>query len=238
MRQIIILAVILIPSIVEAQITYIDSGSKSFTTDQIGIGISDPGSYQLNVLGNSYLDGIQYFRILSYNGVTSATHLSFPVSTDRFSIEARQLQPDQMEVIFQTKDKTSGDFFKFRFDDYRGASYYTYPFMVSDNRVFLASDGGVVSIGTTTIPSGYLLAVEGKAIMEEVKVEGAPWSDYVFSDNYDLTPLEEMESFIKVNQRLSDMPSAEEVAEKGIALGEMNRLLLGKVAELTLHKLA
>jgi len=62
-----------------------------------------------------------------------------------------------------------------------------------------------------------------------------PWPDYVFSSGYKLNPLQEVKSFINQNKHLPNIPSAQEVKENGISLGEMNAKLLEKVEELTLH---
>jgi hypothetical protein len=98
--------------------------------------------------------------------------------------------------------------------------------------------GGKVGIGTGTIPSDYKLAVAGKAIMEEVKVAlSGAWPDYVFSPTYSLRSLEETEAFIKENNHLPEIPSAKEVEENGLELGEMNKLLLKKIEELTLYQI-
>jgi hypothetical protein len=61
------------------------------------------------------------------------------------------------------------------------------------------------------------------------------WPDYVFKKDYKLTPLNELEQFITQNQHLPNVPSAAEVEENGILLGEMNAILLQKVEELTLY---
>ena len=86
------------------------------------------------------------------------------------------------------------------------------------------------------IRRGYRLAVDGKAIMEEVKVElSGSWPDYVFSPDYNLRSLEETETFIQENHHLPEIPSAAEIEAEGLALGERNALLLKKIEELTLH---
>lgn len=95
-----------------------------------------------------------------------------------------------------------------------------------------------VAIGTvvSAANSNYKLAVSGKMICEEVKVElNANWPDYVFSDNYKLPSLHEIEKFIADNKHLPNIPSAKEVEKSGIELGEMNRKLLEKIEELTLY---
>jgi hypothetical protein len=59
--------------------------------------------------------------------------------------------------------------------------------------------------------------------------------DYVFSKEYELLPLPELETYIKENKHLPNMPTADEVECDGLDLGEMNRLLVEKVEELTLY---
>jgi len=61
--------------------------------------------------------------------------------------------------------------------------------------------------------------------------------DYVFKPAYNLMPLPELRTYIQVNQHLPNIPSAQEYEETGVDLGEMNRLLLEKVEELTLYTL-
>ncbi len=92
---------------------------------------------------------------------------------------------------------------------------------------------GNIGIGTTT-PSEKL-EVNGTIRTKEVKVESTPWPDYVFSDTYQLNPLSEVSSYIRENHHLPGIPTAEEVAENGIKLGEMNAKLLEKIEELTLY---
>jgi hypothetical protein len=94
-----------------------------------------------------------------------------------------------------------------------------------------------VGIGTTN-PQGYKLAVKGKMITEEVvvKLHGS-WPDYVFEEGYALKPLAEVGSFIDVNGHLPEVPTAQQVAEDGVSLGEMNALLLKKIEELMLYTL-
>ena len=96
---------------------------------------------------------------------------------------------------------------------------------------------GNVGIGTTT-PGTYKLAVNGNIRAKEIKVETANWPDYVFAKNYDLPTLEEIQKHIQEKGHLPGMPSAAEAEANGVKLGEMNRLLLEKVEELTLILIA
>ncbi len=98
-------------------------------------------------------------------------------------------------------------------------------------------NSGSVGIGTTT-PGTYKLAVNGHIRAKEIVVEQANWPDYVFSDEHTLPSLEEVEKHIEENGHLINIPSAGEVHLNGIEVGEMNRLLLEKIEELTLYILA
>ena len=107
------------------------------------------------------------------------------------------------------------------------------------NLMLCAHEAGGVGIGIvngTSIPSGYLLAVDGNIISEEVRVEISQlWPDYVFQESYELLSIEELDSFIKKNHHLPGIPNADIVKEEGVLLGEMQRKTIEKIEELTLY---
>ena len=93
---------------------------------------------------------------------------------------------------------------------------------------------GNVGIGTSS--PNQKLTVNGTIYGKEVKVDlSVPGPDYVFEPSYDLKPLAEIETYIKENKHLPEVPSAKEMEANGVQLGEMNMLLLKKIEELTLH---
>ncbi len=103
--------------------------------------------------------------------------------------------------------------------------------------VMMLTDKGNVGIGTRDT-KGYKLAVAGSKgiIAEEVTVKlQSNWPDYVFTKEYVLPTLDEVEKQIKEKGHLVNIPSAKEVAENGVKLGEMNKKLLEKIEELTLY---
>ena len=93
-----------------------------------------------------------------------------------------------------------------------------------------------VAIGSSLTASGYKLSVDGKIMSEEIMVQlSGDWPDYVFADDYHLRSPQEIEAHIETHGHLPGVPSAAAVNEaNGIHLGEMNRVLLEKVEELTL----
>ncbi|MBQ3544580.1 MAG: hypothetical protein IJA34_06300, partial [Lachnospiraceae bacterium] len=102
------------------------------------------------------------------------------------------------------------------------------------NGIFVAQNGNV-RIGAGTASPTKTLEVNGTIRSKEVLVEVANWSDFVFDKDYDLRTLKEVESYIKENGHLPDVPSAEEVKTNGVEVGEMNAILLQKIEELTLY---
>jgi hypothetical protein len=95
---------------------------------------------------------------------------------------------------------------------------------------------GNVIIGTSLTPTAFKLAVGGKIIAEELKVQlQAQWPDYVFTNDYKLPTLAEVEKQIKEKGHLSNVPSSCEVKENGFEVGEMVRIQQEKIEELTLY---
>ncbi|MCG8309501.1 MAG: hypothetical protein MI975_19050 [Cytophagales bacterium] len=114
-----------------------------------------------------------------------------------------------------------------------GTSRY---WMLSENVLSPVVLGNKIGINTREIPPDFQLAIDGKAIMEEVKVQHSEnWPDFVFENDYSLRALEEVENYINEHKHLPEIPNKEEVTENGVNLGEMNAKLLQKLEELTLY---
>lgn len=105
---------------------------------------------------------------------------------------------------------------------------------VADNRLVLRA-GGNVTIGAS-MATGYRLSVDGKIACTEVRVQPvASWPDYVFSPKYNLMPLHDLEKTINDQKHLPGIPSAKEIENNGIQVGEMQRKMMEKIEELTLY---
>lgn len=96
----------------------------------------------------------------------------------------------------------------------------------SNGVVSIGHGGGKVVVGNLNVnfsDNSYKLFVQTGIRTEKIKVDlTSQWSDFVFHKDYSLKPLEEVESFIKINKHLPDIPSEKEVKANGIDLGEMN----------------
>lgn len=114
-------------------------------------------------------------------------------------------------------------------NDYSKLSYRDQP------AIFANANDNSVGIGTNAT-YGYRLAVAGPMIAERIKVKQVTnWPDYVFKKDYQLPPLKEVATFIDKNGHLPGIPSAAEIANDGIEVGDMNARLLQKIEEMTLH---
>jgi hypothetical protein len=96
----------------------------------------------------------------------------------------------------------------------------------------LIKQNGNVGIGTTN-PT-YKLSVNGNIRSKEVVVETG-WADYVFDETYPLRPLSEVADFIRLNKHLPNIPSAKEIEQNGLSLGETQKKMMEKIEELTLY---
>lgn len=99
--------------------------------------------------------------------------------------------------------------------------------------LFINSDSGNVGIGTTAPDAK--LTVLGNIHSREVKVSVDAGADFVFKEEYKLRPLEDVAAFIRSENHLPDIASAEEMKKNGMELGQMNVKLLQKIEELTLY---
>ena len=104
----------------------------------------------------------------------------------------------------------------------------------------LNASGGNVGIGTSSPISrlhvnGGDIRVSGGSFIDDGTTLNVP--DYVFDETYKLMSLPELETFIRENKHLPNVPSASKVKNSGLNISEMQMRLLEKVEELTLYTL-
>jgi hypothetical protein len=136
---------------------------------------------------------------------------------------------------------TGGDIFFYTGGDWNG----------DESRIKMrVANNGNVGIGTGLSAPSAKLQVAGDAkigtleVENDVKIGGKiilnnNWTieapDYVFAKDYNLRSLNDVESFIKENSHLPEIPSAKEMKENGLDVAQLNMALLKKVEELTLY---
>ncbi|HKC68006.1 MAG TPA: hypothetical protein VKG26_07230, partial [Bacteroidia bacterium] len=94
-----------------------------------------------------------------------------------------------------------------------------------------------VSSNSSSPGNNFKVKSNGVVCAREVIVRaiGNSFPDYVFTKGYKLMPLSEVSSFIEKNHRLPNMPSAAEIEKDGASLGEIQRVSVEKIEELTLY---
>jgi hypothetical protein len=98
----------------------------------------------------------------------------------------------------------------------------------------ITAQGNVLIGKTSQTNATYKLDVAGKVRADELVVN-ATGADFVFDNNYKLRPLTEVEKFIKANNHLPEINSAEYMKNNGVNIAELQTQLLQKVEELTLY---
>ncbi len=216
---------------------------KASTGGNVGIGTSSPNG-KLEVKGNSavYSDFATYTGTTSNyflpNGKEPTLNISENTSgtlawnvggqiTYRGGLSFGYGGPGIYSVNPNPAGSDKYGEIRFHTTDWNGSNLCNY------DRMVIKVDGKV-GIGTTK-PT-HLLSVNGTIRAKEVLVDLCEnLADYVFSPDYSLMPLPKVEAFVKQNKHLPEIPSAAEVKEKGLSMGEMQNKLLQKIEELTLY---
>lgn len=114
-------------------------------------------------------------------------------------------------------------------------SYYSNYDITAKNTDFVTTSTGNVGIGINNPKNK--LDVNGTIHAKEINIDLQGWADYVFTEDYRLPTLEEVERHIQEKGHLPSIPSQKEVMENGIDLGNNQRALLQKIEELTLYSI-
>jgi hypothetical protein len=186
-------------------------GGKSFFQGSVGIGTLNPLG-KLHVHDGSSSNAIVYITPMSTGSEDNST--LFMAEDDDATYGMYWFYDgvgNQMELYGKSIASTYG------------------PHLVVDRNDGDVSIGGVFA-------SGYKLSVDGKIICEELRVNmSEDWPDYVFRKGYPLLPIEKLGVFIEENGHLPNIPSADEISESGLEVGEMQRLMMEKIEELSLY---
>ncbi|WP_048501488.1 hypothetical protein [Chryseobacterium sp. BLS98] len=174
----------------------------------------------------------------------------FKIADGRMFFNINTIDGDGIDIIDNTPNKNSGTDVVWiksvhpQSNDVGlltiSTSNWLYPiFSARENgKILMGVNAYNVSLSSCSDCSNYRLFVKDGIKTEKVKVDVASangWADYVFKKDYKLNSLEYVEKHIEEKGHLPNIPSAKEVVENGINLGEMNAKLLEKIEELTLY---
>jgi hypothetical protein len=207
----------------------------------VGIGISNPAN-KLDVDGTVKATSLSITGSITANSLTTGGDLqvgNVAASTNSYGKKLYFGIPgENTDPIFISRFTAGSDMSELRVSvGDNSEDKFVVGYKTASGTEFLPAltvkMGGNVGIGISN-PANKL-DVNGVIRAKEVKVETG-WADFVFNDDYRLKPLSEVNTFIKENKRLPEIPSATEVKEQeGVNLGEMQVKLLQKIEELTLY---
>ena len=118
-------------------------------------------------------------------------------------------------------------------------SVFNYLTNTNGDEVFTVYGDGKTEIGKLKIKTGLhtdaKLTVDGKIIGKSFFVTLDNWADFIFDEKYKALNVYETEQFYLKHKHLPNIPSEQEVLSNGgVEIGEMTKLLLMKIEELTL----
>jgi hypothetical protein len=191
-------------------------GDREKTADRLQVGTKDFNADALIVYGHArfYTNQHNYLAISGYH--------------DDMSIDAKKVDSGLLSGSIQL-------------NGYTGPHHFSL-FRVSTRSV---DNKGIIPIwdlnltkegklGLGTNDPKHELSVNGTVQAKEVIVE-SNWSDYVFSENYELMPISELSAFIKQHKHLPGVPKENDVRKNGLNIGKTQTALLAKIEELTIY---
>jgi hypothetical protein len=215
------------------------SGNAASTSDFIGTTNSNPLNFRVNNIKSMSLDNGGNLSI-STGGIS--TYQKLYVETNK---QNDGIQVNQTGTTAATLDLNASGGSGKRWalhstgsGNSQGAGHLLFWDWTTNQEQMRIDTNGKVVMGNVSTPVGYKLYVAEGILTEKVKVALASsfaWADYVFADNYNLKPLSEVETFIKANKHLPNIPSADELVKDGLDLGKMQSLQMEKIEELTLY---
>jgi len=184
----------------------------------VGIGITSP-EYMLDVRGLSFF---QQLKVGAPQGIETAMINGFDITNSRNLMQLgkyelagavsdiRFLVRHKGSVLIKCTDSNAA------LEIRNGSGHAAVVYANNGNKIFQLQDDGLLRT-------------------REMRIDAASWADYVFDKNYQLPKLKDLAKFIDLNHHLPGVPSAAEIKENGINVGEMQTLQMLKIEELTLY---
>lgn len=163
---------------------------------------------------------------------TSTVHVKRSDGSASFKVEDTTDTAGTYTLMELVTSNSGGSNVRPRFTMTHGGVPATWNFDILNNGSFTFTRGGGGAI--FAFGSNGNLSIEGNFISDGTTLE-VP--DFVFAEDYNLMPLDQLDSFIRSEGHLPEVPSAGTVQDEGLNITEMQLKLLQKVEELTLYTL-
>lgn len=234
------------PGNVKALAQFENSGvgpTAVFMGGYVGIGIDDP-DYPLEIYGSVNIANGQLYQnnqlmksgmwddygddIYFNNG-----NVGIGITNPKGKLDIKSPWGD-----WATFTNTNNDFWRIHNNQAEDVLSFGYEENATGDQKLILSmnNDGQVGIGTSIHEdTESKLTVKGKIHAQEVKINVDAGADFVFEDGFMLPQLSEVESYILANKHLPEIPSAKEMNENGVEIGDLQIKLLQKVEELTLY---
>ena len=206
----------------------------------VGIGTTTPAA-DLHISGN----GDQYLQIDAQgDGFSSSTRLVSVTSANRvesqlqFNSLFNFVSPLSGTGVLTIKDDGTTSIYASK-ADYYGLTVNN----TADDGYGLkiksgcnsCNDKNAISVENNNDVVNFKVSQKGIVHAREVIINNDTWGDYVFEHDYSLMGLRELENYFTINHHLPEIPSAEEIKESGIPIGEMQKLQMVKIEEIILY---
>ena len=219
---ILIIAFLFFNTFVISDSGYVDSNENiySHADGYVGIGTGNPASsYELTILSDTS-SGALTARSRDTDNIIATFMYAGGSNGPRVMIKGYDGGGVTDNEIHFVSTQSSGD------------THISFGDFSDTDILFIDTQNG--RIGVQTDNPDEALTVNGNIHAEKVIVSSVS-ADFVFEEDYDLRSIKEVESFIKDNGHLPDIPAAKEVETHGMDVGDINTRLLQKIEELTLY---
>lgn len=187
------------------------SAQTAYSASHINVVPKSNQSYPLNVYSVTY-GGVPYLAIKGSDLINAGGQCTY---TGFFWNNVNSVKP---QIVLASSCTNIAEFQSFT---YLAGSALT------------ANASGYIGVGTSNPQS--LLSVAGMVTAKGVTVTQNGWSDFVFDSTYQRMPLEKVAEYTHIYKHLPEIPSAADIGKDGLNLGDMQKLQMQKIEELTLY---
>lgn len=207
-KQFIVIALsVVVPFLSKAQ-TWTSGSNAVTTTGKVGIGTTAPTA-QMQVSTSNQFTTTGWSTALRVDNIGTGANRTYP-NGNIFSVYHTPV------VLFATPTPTQ-------------------LFAIDVNQTWIANKLRIGATAANGAYANYALSVDGSIIAKQCVIQMSSWADYVFDKNYSLPTLTEVKNYVQQNNHLPGVPSEAEIKANGVEVGDMNKILMQKVEELTLY---